>query len=34
MTASGYEKLQEELKNLIFWIFKNSKFQISMKFFP
>ena len=27
-------KIQKVVKNCIFWIFKNSKFQISMKFFP
>ena len=27
-------KIQKDVKNRIFWIFKNSKFQISMKFFP
>ena len=27
-------KIQKDVKNCIFWIFKNSKFQISMKFFP
>ena len=26
-------KIQKDVKNRIFWIFRNSKFQISMKFF-